>query len=188
MPDSAIRDFFSSSLSQRLYRWASMPYRRWRRWDCTRRQTCPISILFYHRVADRNPNPWTISRGDFQRHIDWLSSWLQFVSLDEVQRRILTGCSPRPAVCITFDDGYAENMDFAVPLLLERRIPFTYFVSWSFVAEQRPFPHDVQHGCPLPVDTIANLRAMAGIGVDIGSHTLNHVDCGAGQPPSGSAT
>src|SRR5687768_18104901 len=47
----------------------------------------------------------------------------------------------------SFDDGYADNMRFAVPLLLREKLPFTYFVSTNHVLGGEPFPHDVAAGC-----------------------------------------
>ena len=74
----------------------------------------------------------------------WIRRHFDIVSLEEVQRCVAAGENPRPAVAITFDDGYAENCDEAIPFLLENEIPFTYFVSLGFVNEQKPFPHDVR--------------------------------------------
>lgn len=138
----------------------------------------PVSILFYHRVADTHPNDWTISTAGFQQQIDWLQANFDLVSLEECQRRISSGFNDRPTVTITFDDGYAENSEFALPLLLQRRIPFTYFVTLGNVNEQRPFDHDCRLGQPLPVDSPETIRALAAIGVDIGCHTMTHPDCG----------
>lgn len=136
----------------------------------------PAMVSFYHRVADENPNPWTISRREFRRHLDHCQATCQLVDLAEVQKRIRTGVSPDPCVSITFDDGYAENGDFALPLMIERGIPVTYFVSTDFIRHGRPFPHDVENGQPLRVHSPEDLRQWADAGVEIGCHTRDHVD------------
>lgn len=136
----------------------------------------PISVLFYHRVADTHPNPWTISTSAFQRSMEYCRDHFEMISLAEAQRRIESGVSPRPAVTITFDDGYAENSQFALPYLIRHRIPCTYFVTTDHVREGRPFQHDVARGQPLAIDTPELLRAAALSGIDIGVHTANHVD------------
>jgi peptidoglycan/xylan/chitin deacetylase (PgdA/CDA1 family) len=138
----------------------------------------PVSVLFYHRVADCFPNAWTIATETFARQIDWLQKYFDVVNLEEGQRRIAAGRNSRPSVCITFDDGYSENCDFAVPLLINRGLPFTYFVSTSHVFTNRPFPHDVAEGRPLEPNSIAQLCEMAAAGVEIGSHCRNHVHLG----------
>jgi peptidoglycan/xylan/chitin deacetylase (PgdA/CDA1 family) len=135
----------------------------------------PISILFYHRVAE-DMNPWTIRFKDFERQIDWLQDHFEFVSLADAQERLANGFNDEPCVSMTFDDGYAENCMQAIPLLLERRIPFTYFVTWQNVRDQIPFPHDVARGRPLPVNTVDSIRALAEMDVEIGSHTMTHPD------------
>ena len=138
----------------------------------------PIMILFYHRIADDHPNDWTLSTKTFQRQVDWLRHHTDLVSLEEAQRRIASGCNTRPAACITFDDGYADNCRFALPLLLRHRVPVTYFVSLEHVSQGVTFPHDQQAGLPLAVNTVTELREMASAGVEIGHHTRRHADLG----------
>ncbi len=153
------------------WRWADRSQRR-------KAGQAPICVLFYHRVADEHPNDWTISRQAFARHIDWMKQHVDFVSLAEAQRRIVAGTNERVAVSITFDDGYADNCAFAIPLLIAESVPCTYFVSLDFVLTGRPFPHDVQTGQALPVNTVEQLREMAAAGIQIGAHTRSHRDMG----------
>ncbi len=138
----------------------------------------PIAVLFYHRVADESPSPWTISHSEFGRQVDWLTRNFEVISLEEAQRRIREQENRRPAVCITFDDGYADNCQRALPLLISRGIPFTYFVSTQFVLRGEPFPHDVARGVPLAPNTVNQLRSLVAAGVEIGAHTRTHRDLG----------
>ncbi|HEX4414645.1 MAG TPA: polysaccharide deacetylase family protein [Lacipirellulaceae bacterium] len=138
----------------------------------------PVRIAFYHRVADESPNAWTMTRKSFARQIDWLVARFDLVSLAEAQSRIRVGRNHRPTAAITFDDGYADNLSFAIPLLLKRGIPFTYFVSTDHVLRGNFFPHDVAAGRPLSVNTLAQLRELTAAGVEIGAHTRTHADLG----------
>jgi peptidoglycan/xylan/chitin deacetylase (PgdA/CDA1 family) len=138
----------------------------------------PVRILFYHRIADESPNPWTMSCKSFAAQIDWLRTRFDIVTLREAQARIRSGRNDRPTACITFDDGYAENRRFAIPLLLKLGIPFTYFVSTDHVLRGKPFPHDVAAGQPLSVNTLAHLRELVAAGVEVGAHTRSHADLG----------
>lgn len=147
------------------------------------RGIAPVAVLFYHRIADTHPNGWTLSTRRFRRQLDWLADRFEFVSLAEGQRRLAEGANPRPAVAITFDDGYGDNCDAAIPLLLERRIPFTYFVTTDVVRDQTAFPHDLEAGVRLRPNSIEELRAMADAGVDLGAHTRTHVDLGRVTDP-----
>lgn len=142
----------------------------------SRRAAAPIFVPFYHRVADAHPNDWTISRAGFQQQVDYCQSGFDLIDLKEVQRRVTANDSARPAVSFTFDDGYAENCDFALPMLADRQIPCTYFVSTGHVRRQEAFPHDLAAGVKLAVNTTAQLREAADAGIEIGLHTRNHVD------------
>ncbi len=156
----------------------------WLRWVLTMRlrqqRRAPVVVLFYHRVADDHPNGWTIGSGAFQRQVRWLSARFDMVSLDEAQRRLRQG-NRRPAACITFDDGYADNCQHAIPWLLKQRIPVTYFVSNEYVFTGKPFPHDTKRGAPLPPNSIEQLRAMSRAGVEIGGAYENAREPGQDQ-------
>lgn len=138
-----------------------------------------MSVLFYHRVADRIANPWTIDCRQFERQIDYCREHFEMISLAEIQNRIESQHSPRPTVTITFDDGYAENCEFALPLLVRLGIPCTYFVTTQNVLQNRPFAHDVRRGHPLAINTIDQIRWAADAGIEIGLHTASHVDFSA---------
>jgi peptidoglycan/xylan/chitin deacetylase (PgdA/CDA1 family) len=110
--------------------------------------------------------------------MQWLQANFDLVSLEEAQRRVRSGINARQAVSVTFDDGYAENCRFALPLMKRMGIPCTYFVSLAHVVHGTPFPHDSARGEPLAPNTVEELRAMADSGVEIGAHTRTHADLG----------
>lgn len=160
------------------YYFGTLPFRQL--WSARRARhgRAPAIALFYHRVADSHPNDWTISNAQFAGQITWLSKRFEFVSLAETQRRMVSKFNDRPSVCITFDDGYGDNCDYALPLLLRNKIPITYFVSTNQVLNGRPFPHDVARGQPLKPNCLEQLRWMLSQGVEIGAHTRSHADLG----------
>jgi peptidoglycan/xylan/chitin deacetylase (PgdA/CDA1 family) len=139
-------------------------------------QRVPLICLFYHRIADQWPNPWTMPRATFERQVRWLGKTFEFISLSELQHRIANRCNPRPAVAITFDDGYADNLTFALPWLIRLQIPVTYFVSLAPVSTGMPFAHDVRAGRPLRPNSVEELRWLALRGIEIGAHTRTHPD------------
>lgn len=159
------------------YYYATLPGRIWSKERAARAGNAPVMIIYYHRVADHTPNGWTISNARFRRQIDWLEANVDLISLDEAQRRVREGNS-RAAVSITFDDGYAENCEQALPLLISRRIPCTYFVTSHYALTDESFPHDVANGTPLRPNTIEQLGALAAAGIEIGGHTRTHADLG----------
>ena len=89
-------------------------------------------VLMYHRVVDDRCSPilrgllsGAITCSAFRRQLDYLGRHYQVVSLDELlaQRDDSGG-----KVAITFDDGYADNYLYAMPLLKERQMPATVFM------------------------------------------------------------
>ncbi|MEZ6075993.1 MAG: polysaccharide deacetylase family protein [Pirellulaceae bacterium] len=81
---------------------------------------------------------------------------------------------------ITFDDGYSENADFAIPELVQRKLTATYFVSTDFVRTGASFPHDLEAGTALAPNTIATAR-IRGARYRNRSRTLDA--CGSGAGP-----
>ena len=126
--------------------------------------------------------PWTAPFSTFERQMGWLERHFDMVSLAEAQHRMRTG-NERPSATITFDDGYAENCDRALPLLIERQIPCTYFVCSQHVLSGTPFSHDLALGQRLAPNSPEQLRALARAGIDIGAHTRTHVDLGRTNDP-----
>lgn len=159
------------------YYYATLPGRWLVNAAAAREGKAPVMVIFYHRVADHTPNDWTISNARFKQEIDWLEANFDLVSLDEAQRRIREGNS-RASVTITFDDGYADNCEQALPLLISRRIPCTYFTTSRYARTGAAFPHDVAEGSPLQPNTVEQLRSLAAAGIEIGGHTLSHADLG----------
>ena len=79
---------------------------------------------------------------------------------------------------VTFDDGYRDNLRVAAPLLLKHGVPATFFIATGHVDSGRPFPWDGEAGERNPVMTWDEVRELAGLGFDIGAHTVNHVNLG----------
>jgi peptidoglycan/xylan/chitin deacetylase (PgdA/CDA1 family) len=166
------------------YYLATFPLRRLRNARLIAAGKAPVLVLFYHRIADNAAVPWSHTNAEFSRQIAWLKRHCEMISLEETQRRIRSGSNDRLAACITFDDGYAENCDRAIPLLIEEQIPCTYFVSTHYVLEQEPFPHDVKLGFRLSPNTIEQIRMISDAGIEIAGHTRTHPDMGTIRDPA----
>lgn len=161
-----------------LYRWATGKIRSQLARSFNQLGTYPASIVFYHRVADSHPNDWSINVQNFEQHLNWIAANANPVSLDDIRDSQILGRRTSRMVGITFDDGYHDNCIFAIPKLLERKIPVTYFVSTHFVETGEPFPHDTAIGLNLKPNTVEDIREMANQGVQIGAHSHSHVDFG----------
>ncbi len=93
-----------------------------------------LSILIYHRVLAK-PDALTNDRCDkkiFDLQIRTLSRYFNVLPLPEAINRLKEKNLPRKAACITFDDGYADNADNALPILQKYGVPATFFISTGF--------------------------------------------------------
>src|ERR1700728_2222745 len=57
---------------------------------------------------------------------------IDIIPMDEVQRRLIERDFSRRFACFTFDDGYRDNRDFALPVMREFEAPFTVYVASDF--------------------------------------------------------
>ncbi len=94
-----------------------------------------LSILIFHRVHAQ-PDPLFPEVPDIQRFhamVGWISRWFNVLPMDTAARQLRSGTLPARAACISFDDGYADNLRNALPVLLHHRVPATFFVSTAFL-------------------------------------------------------
>jgi peptidoglycan/xylan/chitin deacetylase (PgdA/CDA1 family) len=94
-------------------------------------------ILLYHRVhePELDPQLLSVSRRNFEEHLKVLRQFCT-VTLDSL---LTAGPSRGFRIALTFDDGYADNLWNAKPLLEEYAVPATVFVSVGHVLSQRPY-------------------------------------------------
>jgi peptidoglycan/xylan/chitin deacetylase (PgdA/CDA1 family) len=98
-----------------------------------------LTVLTYHRIAMPETNLFydpviSATPDSFRAQIDWLSNHARILTLEELIEQARTGVLGRePAVLITFDDGYRDNVDVAVPILAERNVPATFFITTAFL-------------------------------------------------------
>ena len=68
------------------YRQATIPYRLWLRRQLLATHRAPILIFYYHRVADVDPVPWSLTNAQFCSHIEWLKQHFEMVSLEDMDQ------------------------------------------------------------------------------------------------------
>ncbi len=94
-----------------------------------------LLVLAYHRVLPHpDPmRPFDADAGTFGRHMELLASAFRVMPLTEAIERIGEGNLPAHAACVTFDDGYADNYDVAMPVLRRCGVPATFFVAVGYL-------------------------------------------------------
>lgn len=130
--------------------------------------------LLYHSVQDRPPGwiaPFTVSRRAFTAQLDAVvASGRVPVTARQVVAAARGGRAlPERPVLITFDDGFADFADFALPALRERGLPPALFVTTGMLA---PATATVLPRADML--TLQQVRGLDAAGVEIGAHAHTH--------------
>ncbi|WP_018954671.1 polysaccharide deacetylase family protein [Thioalkalivibrio sulfidiphilus] len=81
-----------------------------------------------------------VSPETFRKHIQWIGSEYELMGLGEwIERAINKQTLPDKACCITFDDGWQDNYEFAFPILKETETPATIFAVSHMIGTQELF-------------------------------------------------
>jgi peptidoglycan/xylan/chitin deacetylase (PgdA/CDA1 family) len=137
-----------------------------------------VPVLLYHSVSD-NPPPWirplTIAPSVFSRHLELIRASLATPLTVVEYASILAGHGslPERPVVISFDDGFADFRERALPALRRANLPVTLFVTTGFL-EGLPEGDGVKRppGPWLEPAALLDLRAQ---GVEIGAHSHSHL-------------
>jgi len=111
-----------------------------------------LLILFYHRVHPVvDPlRPSDVDAETFDWQMEVLARYFTPLALDHAVELLRQGKLPANAVCVTFDDGYADNVEVALPVLQRRAVPATFFLTTGFFG----------HGCMWNDRVIESLRKV----------------------------
>jgi peptidoglycan/xylan/chitin deacetylase (PgdA/CDA1 family) len=94
-----------------------------------------LSILLYHRVLEHPDalNDWDPTAPDFDGQMRALSRFFTPLPLSEGIERLRNGTLPTNAACVTFDDGYRDNVDVALPILRRHGVTATFFIATGYL-------------------------------------------------------
>lgn len=87
-------------------------------------------IVIYHGICQSNPtliNSLFVTAATFQRHLQFYSSYFNIVSLDDYFAGRFS--HDRFNICITFDDGLANNYRYVLPLIDRYQVPAAFFIT-----------------------------------------------------------
>lgn len=122
-----------------------------------------VVILLYHRVG-AGEREIDLPTSAFERQMAWLAEGRRVRSLDQAVAEGGEG-----GVVVSFDDGYADFYEHALPVLVRYRIPAVLYLATGLVADGRPRGRDAL--------TWGQLEEAVGSGlVTVGSHTHSHTD------------
>lgn len=104
-----------------------------------------LSILIYHRVLATPdslfPHEVTVER--FDRQLSLLKQVFNILPLTSAIDALKKGQLPPRSACITFDDGYADNYQLALPVLIKHQLHATFFIATAYLNGGRMFNDSV---------------------------------------------
>ena len=138
-----------------------------------RPDTSGLRILLYHRVAD-DGDPLAVPPARFRAQMDFLASGgYRVLDLVEALSLLDRGPVPPRTVGLTFDDGFADVRDNALPVLAAHGFRATVFVATGVTDGRRPFPW--YQGPQPPVLGWADVEALDREGtLRFEAHTVTH--------------
>ena len=118
-------------------------------------------VLMYHRVTAAARDPWqlAVSPAHFAEHLEVVRRYGRPLLLRDLTRTLAAGRAPRRGIVLTLDDGYADNLFEARPLLERHDVPATIFVAAGCLGRSEGFWWDQLERLVLtPVDLPPCLR------------------------------
>ncbi len=124
-----------------------------------------VPVLNYHRIDSGIRHSLVVPPEEFKKQMQYLhNEGYHSITLDELYDYVTKGTElPDKPVLITFDDGYIDNYQHAMPILKEYNMKATLFMISGSVGENR-------------FVGLEQLKEMQANGIDIQSHTVNHKD------------
>jgi len=126
-------------------------------------------IIMYHGVSKKKNfsiNGRHLPLDEFEKHLKYFKRHFDILSLPEICAQH-NGKRSKYSVALTFDDGYLNNIQNAMPLLLKYKIPATFFISTISLTE-----HEYIH----PSDYIDLISKSTSDSVDINGKPFAHRD------------
>lgn len=132
-----------------------------------------LFILIYHRVLDEpdDMRPWEIDKKTFSWQMELIAKYFNVMAFGEAIERMNNDTLPPRAMCITFDDGYADNYTNALPILLKNKLSAIFFIASGYLNGGRMWNDSV----------IESLRAMQAIELDLTEIGLDTYDINSPQ-------
>jgi peptidoglycan/xylan/chitin deacetylase (PgdA/CDA1 family) len=134
-----------------------------------------LNVLIFHRVL-REPDPLfpdEVDAARFDELLSWVKDWFNVLPLDEAVRRLQEGSLPARAAALSFDDGYADNHDVALPLLRKHGLPCSFFIATGFLDGGRMWNDTLIEAVRLSSRPMLDLRGLKDRdGLDLGTHAL----------------
>jgi len=135
-----------------------------------------VVVLCYHSVHPAKS--FATEPALFEEHLDWVRQNCQVIRFDQVWQAAQEP-GGRPRVAITFDDGYADNYEYAYPALARHSMPATFFVTAGLLEQDPAVVSWFERMRGTGYEAIRPLewrqaRKMRRTGMSFGAHSYGH--------------
>ncbi|MBI4484263.1 MAG: polysaccharide deacetylase family protein, partial [Acidobacteria bacterium] len=136
-------------------------------------------ILVYHSI-DRarfsgEGSQYYVTPEDFDRQMEFLVSRRTMVTAGEILDRLRRGGELQGLVAVTFDDGYYNNLQNALPVLKKYKLPATLFLTTEGL-DQHPRWDSSGNYFGERLLSWEEAAALRGAGIEVGCHSHSHYD------------
>ena len=139
-----------------------------------------VPILMYHQVTPR-PDPafhkYAITPEAFREQMEWLkSAGYAALSLEALyENRVGQAPLPPRPIVITFDDGFQDCMDFAVPTLVDNHLTATFYVVAGLIDQTSRWLQG-KYGVEFSMMSWGSIRDLEAAGLACGAHGMSHAN------------
>jgi peptidoglycan/xylan/chitin deacetylase (PgdA/CDA1 family) len=130
-----------------------------------------IPFLMYHELEspgralcedDPGYSRYIVGESEFKEHMSMISAsgWSGW-NVSQALQVLTNSDETKAGVCLTFDDGCATDLLIAAPILVEKRLSATFYITVNHLGRQGYL-------------TRTQVRTLAELGFEIGSHSMNH--------------
>ena len=133
-----------------------------------------IPILMYHRIADVPGDRNSLPKERFEQQLAYLAAHgYHTISADDLYQHLTANKSlPQKPILLTFDDGYVDNYQEALPLLQKYHMQAVVFPIYNWLGKENKWE---KFGKQLTKTMTADeLKRWQQAGMDIQPHTANH--------------
>lgn len=135
-----------------------------------------IVVAFHSITRDTSDGALRCGQKDFDSYCRFFAKHLVVLPLRALIDLLRTGSPLQGQVVITFDDGYADNAELAAPILRTYNLRSAFYVTTGYIDTKTQTFWDQDARVRSRWMTWSQVRELASLGHEIGSHTASHAD------------